>query len=109
MAKRPPKKSDRTARRERARLLARLRIDRERLFTLEPGGQPTHPLEASSAAVIEAHAAGAPCPLCAAAQEVTEHAASVQRGIRLREVKLRCRQCGSTRSLWFKIVGTSLN
>jgi hypothetical protein len=29
--------------------------------------------------------------------------------VRLRETKLRCRQCGSQRSLWFKIVGPSLN
>jgi hypothetical protein len=24
-------------------------------------------------------------------------------GIRLREARLRCRQCGTTRSLWFRI------
>jgi len=33
----------------------------------------------------------------------------VRAGVRLRETKLRCRQCGSKRSLWFKIVGPSLN
>ncbi len=109
MAKRPPKKSDRTERRERERALTRLRADRERLFSLEPGGQARTPIAASSAAVIEAHATGVPCPLCAGSQEVVEHSASVQHGVRLREVKLRCRQCGGTRSLWFKIVGTSLN
>lgn len=109
MAKRAPKRSDRTVRREQARALTRLQSDRERLFKLEAGGSAERPLEASSAAVIEAHATGVPCPLCGAQQELLEHAASVHEGVRLRETKLRCRQCGSQRSLWFKIVGTSLN
>ncbi len=109
MAKRPPKRSERTVRREQARALTRLESDRERLFTLEPGGAPERPIAASSAAVIEAHATGVPCPLCGSVQEVVEHTALVHHGIRLREVKLRCRQCGSKRSLWFKIVGPSLN
>jgi hypothetical protein len=109
MAKRPPKRSERTVRREQARALTRLQSDRERLFTLEPGGAPEHPLDASSAAVIEAHATSIPCPLCESTQEVVEHTALVHNGVRLREVKLRCRQCGSKRSLWFKIVGSSLN
>jgi hypothetical protein len=109
MAKRPPKRSERTVSRERARALTRLESDRERLFTLELGGAPERPIAASSAAVIEAHASGVPCPLCGGSQEVVEHTALVHNGIRLREVKLRCRQCGSKRSLWFKIVGASLN
>ena len=109
MAKRPPKRSDRTVRREQARALARLQADRERLFTLEQGGAPGRPLDASSAAVIEAHATSVPCPLCESVQEVVEHSALVHHGVGLREVKLRCRQCGSKRSLWFKIVGPSLN
>jgi predicted RNA-binding Zn-ribbon protein involved in translation (DUF1610 family) len=111
MAKRPPKRSERTLRREQERTVTRLRDDRERLFRLEPGGNPDHPLDASSAAVIEAHAMGVPCPQCGASQEVTEHVALVHgpERVRLRETKLRCRQCGSTRSLWFKIVGTGPN
>jgi transposase-like protein len=109
MAKRPPKRSERTVRREQARALTRLQSDRERLFKLEPGGEPERPLNASAAAVIEAHATGVPCPLCGSSQEVVEHTALVHNGVRLREVKLRCRQCGSKRSLWFKIVGASLN
>jgi transposase-like protein len=109
MAKRPPKRSERTVRREQARALTRLQSDRERLFALEPGGAPERPLDASSAAVIEAHATRVPCPSCGGGHEVVEHTALVQRGVRLREVKLRCRQCGSTRSLWFKIVGANLN
>ena len=109
MAKRPPKRSDRTVRREQARVLGRLQSDRERLFTLEPGGNVEHPLDATSAAVIEAQATRVPCPLCGGSQEVLQHSALVQQGVRLRETQLRCRQCGSQRSLWFKIVGANLN
>jgi len=109
MAKRPPKRSERTLRREQARALTRLQSDREKLFKLEAGGSVQRPLDATSAAVIEAHATSVPCPLCGNPQEVIEHTALVHQGVRLRETKLRCRQCGSQRSLWFKIVGTSLN
>jgi transposase-like protein len=109
MAKRPPKRGERAVRRAAERARTKLEQDRERLFTLEPGGRPERPLEAHSAAVIETQATRVPCPRCGGSQEVTEHAALVHRGVRLREAKLRCRQCGSERSLWFRIVGPSLN
>ncbi len=109
MAKRPPKRSERTVRRARERSDARLKSDRERLFLLELGGNPERPIAAQSAAVIESHATSVPCPACGGSQEVTEHAARVHNGVRLREAQLRCRQCGSTRSLWFRIVGPNLN
>ena len=109
MAKRPPKRSERTRKREQERASTRLQSDREKLFTLEPGGNVERPLDATAAAVIEAHATSVPCPLCGHSQEVVEHTALVHQGVRLRETKLRCRQCGSRRSLWFKIVGSSVN
>ncbi len=109
MAKRAPKRSDRTIRREQERAKDRLKEDRERLFALEAGGNPERPLEARSAATIETHALSVPCPLCGANHELVEHSAHVRNGVRLRETKLRCRQCGSKRSLWFKIIGPSLN
>ncbi len=109
MAKRVPKRSDRTVRREQERAESRLKEDRERLFVLSPGGTPERPLEAASAAVIESHALSIPCPRCGANHELVEHSAHVRNGVRVRETKLRCRQCGSDRSLWFKIVGPSLN
>ncbi|HYQ03267.1 MAG TPA: hypothetical protein VER96_31550 [Polyangiaceae bacterium] len=109
MAKRAPKRSNRTLRREQERAKERLKEDRERLFSLEAGGNPERPLDAGSAAVIESHALSVPCPLCGAHHELVEHSAHVKNGVRLRETKLRCRQCGSARSLWFKIVGPSLN
>ena len=109
MAKRPPKRGERAVRRAQERSQAKLQNDRERLFLLEPGGRPERPLEAHSAAVIETHATSVLCPRCGASQEVVEHTALVHNGVRLREAKLRCRQCGSKRSLWFRIVGPSLN
>jgi transposase-like protein len=109
MAKRPPKRGERTVRREQERTRAKLQEDRERLFVLEPGGRPERPLEAHSAAVIETQATSVPCPRCGGSQEVIEHTALVHHGIRLREAKLRCRQCGTKRSLWFRIIGASLN
>jgi len=109
MAKRPPKRGERTARRAQERAQVKLQNDRERLFLLELGGSAERPIDAPSAAVIETHAASVPCPRCGGSQEVVEHAALVRGGVRLREAKLRCRKCGSKRSLWFKIVGPSLN
>jgi transposase-like protein len=109
MAKRQPKRSERTLRREGERASTRLQEDRQRLFRLEPGGNIERPIEAASAAVIETHATSVPCPRCGGAHEVTEHLALVHQGVRLRETKLRCRHCGSQCSLWFKIVGSSLN
>ena len=109
MAKRAPKRSDRTVRREQERAQTRLKEDRERLFALSPGGNPERPHEAASAAVIESHALSVRCPLCGENHELIEHSAHVRHGVRLRETKLRCRQCGSQRSLWFKIVGPNLN
>jgi len=109
MAKRPPKRGERAVRREQQRASAKLQSDRERLFLLEPGGRPERPIEAHSAAVIETQAMSKPCPRCGGSQDVAEHTALVHQGVRLREAKLRCRQCGSTRSLWFRIVGPSLN
>lgn len=109
MAKRPPKRSDRTIRREQERAGSKLQEAREKLFALEPGGSPERPLDAVSAAVIETHASAVPCPRCEGSHEVVEHVASVHEGVRLRETRLRCRQCGSRRSLWFKIVGPALN
>jgi len=109
MAKRPKKRSDRSVHQEQARIRAKLAADQERLFQLEAGGSKERPLEASAAAVIEAHATGVPCPRCGGHQEVIEHTALTHQGVRLREAKLRCRQCGSERSLWFRIVGPNLN
>jgi hypothetical protein len=100
MAKKP---RPRAKRREAERGLTKLQAARERLFLLEPGGSPERPLAVSSAAVIEAQAESVPCARCDGKQDVVEHVAVTVGGVRLREVRLRCRQCATSRSLWFRI------
>jgi transposase-like protein len=96
-------------RREAARALSKLSKARQRLFELELGGSPERPLPVVSAAVVETHAESMPCPLCEGKHEVVEHVAVTHAGIRLREARLRCRQCGTTRSAWFRINGVGPN
>ena len=107
MAKKPPR--PRGQRREAERAQSKLQQARQRLFELEVGGAAERPLAVASAAVVEAHAESVPCPRCGGKHEVAEHVAVTHAGIRLREVRLRCRQCGTTRSLWFRINGVGLN
>ena len=100
MAKKP---RPRAKRRESQRAGEKLKAARERLFQLEIGGSPERPLPVVSAAVVEAHAESVPCPRCEGKHEVVEHVAVTVSRVRLREARLRCRQCGTTRSLWFRI------
>jgi hypothetical protein len=90
-------------RRVAVRAESKLQKARQRLFELELGGSAERPLPVVSAAVIETQAESMPCPLCAGKHEVVEHVATTRLGIRLREARLRCRQCGTSRSLWFRI------
>lgn len=99
----PKKPRPRATRREAERAAAKLRDARQRLFELEPGGSAERPFAVVSAAVVEAHAESVPCPRCEGRHEVLEHGARTIDGARLREARLRCRQCGTTRSLWFRI------
>jgi hypothetical protein len=97
-----PRRS-RTARREADRTLARARGDRERLFAREPGGSAVRPISVPSASVVELRAGSTPCPRCGGEHAVEEHAAVTETGVRLREVRLRCRACGARRSMWFEL------
>ncbi|HEX2670882.1 MAG TPA: hypothetical protein VHM25_08420, partial [Polyangiaceae bacterium] len=49
--------------------------ERQRLFELEPGATRAHPVEVSTAAVIEPKAGATPCPRCNGHFEVEEHEA----------------------------------
>jgi hypothetical protein len=89
--------------RRSARASEKLAYDRERLFALSPGGSADQPLAAASASVVEARALAQRCPRCQGEHELVEHAALLAAGRRLRELRLRCRQCGSRRSLFFQI------
>lgn len=104
---RPERPRTQARRAERAR--EQLARDQERLFTLSPGGDATRPLKAASASVLEARATQTPCPLCAGEHELLEHAAVTLAGSRLRQLSLRCRRCGSRRSLYFQLEESLLN
>lgn len=91
-------------------LLRRQRVVSEKLvraknalLDLEPGGRPNHPLEVATAAVIEPKAKSVVCPRCDEPFDIESHEAHTTEQGRLREVKLRCRTCSGTRSLWFRI------
>lgn len=102
--KRKPRPTrERTQRRADQRATRTLANDRERLFQLEVGGSPERPIEVRSASVVEAHALSVRCPRCDGAHELREHLAITLGGVRLREVRLACRQCGSRRSLYFRL------
>lgn len=99
----PKKPRPRTKLRQAVRSLSKLQDARQRLFELEPGGSSERPLIVVSAAVVETHAESVACPRCSGKHEVVEHVALTIDGTRLREARLRCRQCGTKRSLWFCI------
>jgi transposase-like protein len=101
VAKKP--KRERTLRREAARSAKSFARDRERLFALEPGGSSARPIDVAAVSVIELRALALPCPRCAGAHRLEEHAAVTVAGARLREARLVCRLCGSRRSLWFRL------
>lgn len=100
MAKKPRARSQRRA---AQRASSKLVDARERLFELEPGGAPERPLTIATAAVVEAHASALACPRCEGKHDIVEHLAVTLGSMRLREARVRCRQCGSTRSMWFLI------
>lgn len=103
MTKKPPRA--RTARREQAQKARKLVHQLDRLAELAVGGSEERPIEVTSAAVIEPRARSTPCPLCAGELDLVEHAAL--RG--LRPVQVKCRQCHTARTLWFKLVTPQAN
>ena len=104
MTKRKPRpERPRVQARRSARESEKLARERERLFALSAGAHPTRPLPAPSASMLEARARAQRCPRCDGEHELLEHAAVTVQGSRLRELRLRCRQCGSRRSLFFQI------
>jgi len=110
LTKRKPRpERPRAQARRSARAGEKLARDQERLFSLSPGGSATRPLPAPSAAVVESRAAAERCPVCRGEHEILEHAAVIAAGRRLREARLRCRQCGRRRSLFFELEEALLN
>jgi hypothetical protein len=95
-------------------IVRRVRLADEKLFNarmklmdLEPGGAPERPIDVGTAALVEPKARSVPCPRCEEPFGVAAHEAHTDDRGRLREVMLKCRACGTTRSLWFRIVQPS--
>jgi hypothetical protein len=107
MAKKPV--SARAGRRAKERAAAKLARDRERLAALEPGGNPSRPVEVESASQVEPHALAVACLRCDGPNRLDEHAAVTGDGQLLRVARLRCAQCGARRTMWFRIVPRALN
>jgi transposase-like protein len=99
----------RNARRRLERAAEKLERDRERLFVLSPGGSAERPIAVEAAAVVDVRALSVPCPRCEGPHELVEHAAVLAGGERLREARLRCRRCGTRRSLFFRLEERRLN
>jgi uncharacterized protein YbaR (Trm112 family) len=99
----------RTERRERERAARRLVHDRERLFALEPGGSPEHPIVVDSPSVIPVRARALPCPQCGGTLDLDEETAERVEGRSLRAAHLTCRRCGVARRLWFRLGSPGLN
>ncbi len=100
MAKRP-----RTERREAERAAAKLATQRDKLARLEPGGAPEHPIDVTTAAVIEAHARSLPCVRCGEQHaRLDGHEARAVGGRHLRVIDSSCPRCGAGRTLYFRIV-----
>jgi hypothetical protein len=88
------------------RALRALIRDRERLAELSAGGSPEHPIELTSAAVVEIRASAMTCPQCDGAYRVRDHRAPSSG---LRAVDVSCRLCGTPRTLWFRLGSTEPN
>jgi hypothetical protein len=107
MPARPPKA--RTQRRARDRAHAKLARDRDRLARLEPGGAAERPLDVVSPAQVDVMAEARPCPLCAGALRLDQHAAATIGGVRLRVAHVACTACGVRRQLYFRLTEPSLH
>jgi hypothetical protein len=104
-AKRPPRA--RSIARKAVRFDEKLARARSRLLDLEPGGTRARPLEISTPSLVEPKARAVRCPRCDEPFDVESHEARSDGHGLLREAMLRCRQCGTRRSLWFRVIAPS--
>ena len=72
---------------------------------VEMRGSRETPFEVTSAAVVETRTSSLNCAHCrVGTYRIGEHVAHLSPTMRLRRVDVACRNCGSERSLWFKLV-----
>jgi hypothetical protein len=102
---RPPR--PRRQQRERDRALRKDVRRTEALTSKLPGASSDHPIDVTSASVVEGKARATPCVQCGGDLELGgDRATSTARGL-LREIALACRRCHARRTLWFRIVPPS--
>lgn len=99
----------RKAKREGERQL-RKEVQRiERAARALPGGAADHPLDVSSASVVDVKARAAVCLRCGGElQRERDQATSTPRGV-LREIALVCRVCHGGRTIWFRVTPSVAN
>jgi hypothetical protein len=100
-----PRTLDRAQERKREKLYQA----RVKLALLDAGGSPERPLDVSSASVLELRAEAEPCLRCGDVARCNEHTTHQGPNGLLRLLKLECRNCGTERSLYFRIVASYLN
>ncbi|MBZ0232345.1 MAG: hypothetical protein K8M05_08335 [Deltaproteobacteria bacterium] len=93
-------KRPRTQRRADARATRKLIHDRERLWSLSPGGSAARPITVVSPAVIDARVGAMRCPQCEGELALREHEASPSGD---RVVSVRCKLCHTPRQIWFRL------
>lgn len=104
MAKKAPReRAGRAKRRQLERVVRKSEATVDRVLGMLPGGAPENPIDVESASVIDTRAVRDPCPKCAGDSELVEHLATIVEQRRLREARVRCRQCGKERSVWFAL------
>jgi hypothetical protein len=96
-------KRKRTERRAAAREAVKLTRDLERLAQHATGGAPERPIMIVTPSELEVHVASTRCPLCEGPLELEEHAAETIGTRRLRLARVKCRACGSRRTLYFQL------
>lgn len=100
MSRKRPDRPARTEKRVFERGLRQVVRDRERIALLAVGGSAEHPIGVPSTSVIEGRIGAMPCPQCDGEYRLVEDEAP---GGGVRACRVTCRQCGVSRTLWFKL------
>ncbi len=109
MKKEKKKLRARTVSRSAARKHDKLIDDRERLARLEPGGSAERAIEIEAASQLPLRAESYACLRCdGRVRYVEDRVLDVGGGLR-RAATVACKQCGTTRELWFSILTPMLN
>jgi hypothetical protein len=104
---RPPR--PRRKQREQQRALRKEVRRTEALAAELPGGSPEHPIDVTSASVVEGKARATPCIQCGGELDLrADRATSTPRGV-VRAIALVCRRCHAPRALWFRVAPPAAN